>query len=343
MIERTVYVLIGLTLAGLAWLSVGLTQGYYADLMRYGGPGHWLQWSTLVSGVLLAVSFVLTAAAGIAGLFFLFISWAMEAPGDSLKDPRWCELLFREHPKRQLREWARSMRYFRFIRGSGGGMDDYGDRLAVALKADSHQDIERIFAALSPSDTGVPVRPSRDTVRVSGASVHIHDSGSNLELSITDSERPMEVTQAAVDAARSVETILEPLADKLVDPPRDDKHCVCPKYYPSFWQNEHAGTPGLPALDDHARNERVRNLAFLMVCLGAALLFLAAMAWRELSDEALVQSQSGSSVFAYLHGIGGTPLAVGVFLVPAAYFLSQARHVVRELKREQRRKRRRGR
>ena len=342
MIERTIYVLIALALAGLAWLSVGWTQGHYADLMRYGGPGHWLQWSTLVSGVLLAVSFVLAAAAGFAGLFFLFISWAMDAPGDSLKDPQWCELLFREHPKRQLREWARSMRYFRFIRGSGGGMDDHGDRLAVGLKADYGKDIQRILTALAASDPAAPLSRSSDFVRVRGVKVDIHDSGGKLELSIRDSEQDWEVTQAAVDAARSVETLLEPLVDMLIEPPQDDRHCVCPKYYPSFWHEEKAAALPTPtAREDHTRSERVRNLAFLMVCLGAGLLFLAAMAWRELSDEALVQSQSGNSVFAYLHDIGGAPLAVGAFLVPAVYFLFHARHVVRELKREHRRSRKR--
>ncbi len=50
MVERAVHVLIALALAGLAWLSAGWTQGHHADLMRFGGPGHWLQWPALVSG-----------------------------------------------------------------------------------------------------------------------------------------------------------------------------------------------------------------------------------------------------------------------------------------------------
>ena len=339
MVERFVYVLIALALAGLAWLSAGWTQAHHADLMRFGGPGHWLQWSALVSGTLLVAAFLLAAAAGIACLFFLFIAWALESPADSLNDPQWRELLFRDHPKRRLREWARSMRYFRFIRGPGGGMNDYGDRLAVVLKASSQQDIERILATLAAPGGRAPGSASHGGVRVSGARVDIRESGRNLELAITDSEQVGEVTQAVVDAARSVEAILAPLADKLIDPPQDDKYCVCPKYYPSFWQDEGAGSPTVPAPDDHAWSERARNQAFLMVCIGAALMFLAAMAWRALADVETATAGASNLVFTYLHGIGGASLAIGVFLVPGVFFLSHARHIARELMREQRRRR----
>ena len=78
-----------------------------------------------------------------------------------------------------------------------------------------------------------------------------------------------------------------------------------------------------------------------MIGISVALIFLAAMAWREPVDDALFQSVPTNIVFFTLHEIGGKPFAVGAFLLPAILFLLQVRYVFKTLKREERRRRKR--
>ncbi len=207
--------------------------------------------------ILIAGQLLLALAAALASLF---TGWASGPPTNPLQDAHWCEILFRDHPKARLRAWALSLRYFRFVRGSGGGMDDHGDCLMVALRFGSHQDLVQIFAALGVS--AVPLDPSAGgsghvafaarvpdpsadrvvestapgSIMIKGTPVSAYQQPGRLELSVGDQDKPYDVTAAAVESARQIEVLLAALADRLIDPPKDDQHCVCPKYYPSFWQ-----------------------------------------------------------------------------------------------------------
>lgn len=322
--------------------------------------------------LLIMLTGVFGLAAGLACLLCLLLAWGAGS-GDWLEDPQWAALLFRDHPKRQLVAWARALRFFRFIRGSGGGMDDHGDRLAVLLKAESQQDLERIFASLGVlsrplplelaagsggylvfepgmTSSGIPESPEPGIVQVGGVRVVAYRTPGRLELSITDIDKPTEVTQAAVDAARDVEARLSVVAGRIIDPPQDDKHCVCPAFYPSFWEDDsrrRAPADVPPSLEDiESAAQARRNRGLTMMWAGMALVFLAALAWRDLGwplpgigSPGAAKLQEG--VFAALHSIGGAPLAIGLFLVPGLVLLLGARREVRSAKREARRLRRR--
>lgn len=279
---------------------------------------------------------LLTLVTGLACLLFLMLPLTVESPEDLLKG-----FNFRDHSKQQLREWARSMRYFRFITGPGG-MLDHHDRLAVILKLTAPEDRDRIAAALGVEGRVLPGSPMPGVIVVNGVEVCVYDKSLELELSITNADEPYGVTQTTVESARSVELYLDRVADKVSDPPQDNSLCLCPKYYPSFWQEEKTTVSAQPTEEDFRISmERRRNQAYLMMSLGAALIFLAVMAWREPFDEALVQSAPPNIVLAYLHEIGGKPFAVGAFLLPAILFLFQVRYVFKAIKREQRRRRKR--
>ena len=208
--------------------------------------------------ILIAVQ---TLLGGAAALLSMFVGYCSLPEVDPLKDPAWCEILFRDHPKARLRAWAQSLRHFRFVRGSGGGRDEQGDCLMVVLRASSRQEVEGIFTTLGvgtcssprdPSESGMRgvdsaeksseksaarlvESPASGSLMLNGARVFVDRKWDQLELSISDPEKPYEVTSTAVEMAQRIESLLDPLADKLVEPPRDDRHCVCPKYYPSFW------------------------------------------------------------------------------------------------------------
>ena len=336
--ERFIYLSIAVVLAGASALFALWMHGNYIELASQGGFDQWIrQPGTLI---LIAFSATLALLAGAASLLFLLMVWTVESPEDILNDAHWCELLFREHPKRQLREWARSMRYFRFIRGPGGGMTDHGDRLAVLLRAESPLEVDRAFAALGVPERTASASPVPNRIQVEGVDVSVYHANGRLELSITDSRQPYAVTQAAVDAARSVELLLERLAGMLVEPPQDDRHCVCPRYYPSFWQKEGRKLEEIPAAGSSTAGERRQNQAVLLGSLGVMLLFLAIMAWRQLEASHGVPMESANPVFGSLHDIGGIPLATGIFLIPGLLFLFLARRILRNLKREKRRMRR---
>jgi hypothetical protein len=178
------------------------------------------------------------------------------------EESRWQLYLYETHSEQVLRSWAHALQYFRFCRAYGGHAND-GDQLLVAIQLQSEQDLLEIFGALR-----IPVEPTTEReprsvlsapselarlppkiplvhipgffqpghCSIAGAHVHAWVQTGRLELSIADAQSPYDVTVAAVESARAVERLLDPLAGRLLDPPQDNKNCICPKYYPSFWQ-----------------------------------------------------------------------------------------------------------
>ncbi len=149
-------------------------------------------------------------------------------------------------PKIRTRDLARTLRYFRLIRGPGG-MLDHGDRLEVILRADTHADIVEIFATLGVQHVPQPPTYSRaeaqnidfeeidpsdgsrrnpyppGLVMIGGVPVNPLLWGFELILMITDRDLPYEITPAAIDDARSVEAKLELLADRVIDPRKEKR------------------------------------------------------------------------------------------------------------------------
>jgi hypothetical protein len=183
-----------------------------------------------------------------------------------MSDFYWEQYLYMQHSEAEIGAWARALRFFRYCRAYGGQSND-GDQLLVALAIGSEPDLIEVFTRLGIPLVQLPLDIPRPTPGVSYLASeyakfrnpirdypHIEQPGyvrladvkafawyhpGRLKISITEEEDPYEVSARAVQSARTVESLLLPLADRLIDPPQDDRNCICPKFYPAFWA-EHA-------------------------------------------------------------------------------------------------------
>ena len=178
------------------------------------------------------------------------------------QDQRWLDWLYERHSQTELTEWALSLEYFRYCRAYGGHAND-GDELKVALRYSSEGELRslcemmRIPLEEMPPDaprpvTGVSYRGDEfakflsyvdnfphirqpGQVSLNGVSCFAWIYPRKIELSIADASDPYEVTPRCVEGARAIEPLLRRLSGSIDDPPRDNKHCICPKYYPGVW------------------------------------------------------------------------------------------------------------
>lgn len=232
---RVFFLLLAFGMGGLAYLCGGWAITTWQTPVGDADFIHWLAFGT---------QGLLAMGTGLAAMILVLASLP---EGDPLKDGRWTEILYREHPRAELRTWARSLRYFRFVRGSGGGMDDHGDCLRLALRAPSLAEIEAILAqlgatALPPFSDRIdrPDGPIGESISIQIGNTPLtgYLCFGRLELSLADQKDAWRVTQDTVNTALSLEPLFDDLADRLIDPPQDDRHCLCPKYYPAFWGPE---------------------------------------------------------------------------------------------------------
>ncbi len=206
----------------------------------------------------------------------------------------------KDEQKVRLRARIKALKYFRLIRGPGGGMADHPDRLAVEFEAWSHEDIEEITAALSASARPLPLDESANgfghilfTDRVGMATpgeftawdvkLETFRKPGSLEMFIVGEDNAYRIMMSAVEAARSLEPRLAKVAHRMVN---------------------------LPARKDANPAPQAGGLALTMMLAGAALLILAAMVWFRVGE-----LTSSPAVFAPLHELGGSPLVIGAFLV----------------------------
>jgi hypothetical protein len=175
---------------------------------------------------------------------------------------RWTDYLYERHPSAQLGAWARELAYFRFCRAYGGHAND-GDHLLVSLRVETRTDLLGTLSALAvpvrrlSADQAQPVpgvaysaaefsrfpapisrfpgisQPGH--VEIAGQRAHVWSNGDRLTISVADIVDHYSVTDAAVASAKSIEALLVPIASHVVDPPQDDRNCVCPRYYPDLW------------------------------------------------------------------------------------------------------------
>lgn len=177
---------------------------------------------------------------------------------------RFQQYLFRDHSEAELRRWATSLRFFRYCRAYGGHAND-ADRFAAALRVETRADLEAVCGALGlgltrlPADAPQPVpgrsytgaeiasfrsripdfpgfeQPGRQTL--ASAPVRAWVQSHRLQLAIDGSDAGgYAIGERDFEAARAVDRLLEPLAERVVDPPQDDDHCLCPKHYPAWWE-----------------------------------------------------------------------------------------------------------
>ncbi|WP_405590190.1 hypothetical protein [Streptomyces sp. NBC_01190] len=178
---------------------------------------------------------------------------------ERIYDPRWESWLYGRHSRGQLGDWARRLRLFRYCRAVGGHAND-GDTLQVAIRAETEAEVLAVFDLLGISPVVVPEDKGRPTpgvaypaaeflafpnrigqfprlaqpgwTRIAGEDVFVYVHSARLELILSDG---YEVTERQVASAQNIEPVLEVLAERIIDPPTDNPHCVCAKYYPDLW------------------------------------------------------------------------------------------------------------
>ena len=170
----------------------------------------------------------------------------------------WSRWLFQEHPEQRLRQWARRLEVFRFVRAYGGHAND-GDELVASFCYDSPDDLKSQLAGLGillRTHELAPPQPEPGKSyssaefasfpslivgtlieqpkwqSINGQKVYIWCHAGIVKLSISDG---YEVTEGCVLAAERVEQALSALALTRIDPPVDRAHCICPKFYPQYF------------------------------------------------------------------------------------------------------------
>jgi hypothetical protein len=180
---------------------------------------------------------------------------------------RWEQYLFKEHSRERLAAWARRLAFFRFCRAWGGQAND-ADQLLVAFRIDSEDDLLDVLGILSIPEKRVPHGTAQPTagvayrldefmkfpnimlnhrtmeqpgfVTIAGQNAYawVHPgSPEKLTLSLANREGSEAVSDQIVAAAERIESRLQPLAQRVIDPPQDNRHCICPKWHPEIWNS----------------------------------------------------------------------------------------------------------
>ena len=172
---------------------------------------------------------------------------------------RWHQYLFENHPESLLRAWALKLRLFRFCRAYGGHAND-SDSLDVVFPYGREEELLAFCASLGidlvrysgrppQPEPGVSYRgdvydkfpsliPNTQWIRqpghclVAGQKAFIWCDRSEIRISLGFSHA---VTDEDVSSAQEIEAILERSPLRPRDPPTDNEHCICPKYYPSYF------------------------------------------------------------------------------------------------------------
>jgi len=148
---------------------------------------------------------------------------------------------------------------FRFCRAYGGHAND-GDSLAVTFPYSSFEDLMSFFVSLGIELVHYPERPTQPEpgvaypggvfaqypslipntrwlkqpghCQIAGHKVFAWCHPDVIRISISSD---YDVTEGDVASAQLVEKALAEAPLQHRDPPSDDEHCICPRYYPAFF------------------------------------------------------------------------------------------------------------
>lgn len=171
----------------------------------------------------------------------------------------WTRYFFEAHPETTLRQWAKRLSMFRFVRDLGGHAAD-GDSLHVVFAYKTTEDLFRFFDYLGLKlrthderppqpepgksypmhefDAFPSLIPKTEWIEqprhctISGHPVFGWCAGGKIKLSLGAN---WQVDDSHVVIAEQLEPILKSAPLPWVDPPVDDRRCVCPKYHPDFF------------------------------------------------------------------------------------------------------------
>jgi hypothetical protein len=172
---------------------------------------------------------------------------------------RWKQYLFESHPESILRAWANRLRLFRFFRAYGGHAND-GDSLDVAYRYQGVDELRMFFSYLGINlvtydeqppqpKAGVSYRgeefgrfpsliPATEWIQqpghclIAGQRAFVWCERGTIKISVGEQYR---VTESHVQAAEAIEQLLLAISLERVDPPVDNEHYICPKYYPAYF------------------------------------------------------------------------------------------------------------
>jgi hypothetical protein len=173
---------------------------------------------------------------------------------------RWTQYLFEGHSEAELKKWARRLHLFRFFRAYGGHAND-ADSLDCAFSYQSETDLERFFSVVGiqmvrfdtkPPQPGPGVSyPGDEFARfpslirgtewvqqpghceIAGNRAFIWCEAGQIKVSASTT---YDVTEADVENAERLEQVLRHVPLEVLDPPQDNQHYICPKYYPDFFK-----------------------------------------------------------------------------------------------------------
>lgn len=166
----------------------------------------------------------------------------------------WKQFLFRANGENNIRNWARRLHLFRYVRGFGGMSNDGDDLRAVYPYRDNHELLEFFkFVGIkavqyqeeppqkSPGRTvqgkvlirGADWIEQPGVCQIAGQKVFVWCLNGKIQVNVSDG---YEVTEGAVVRAEIIEKLLKDAPLPRLEPPLDDKHCVCPKYYPEYFR-----------------------------------------------------------------------------------------------------------
>lgn len=175
---------------------------------------------------------------------------------ESIYPDPWQEYLFKPQPEATIRDWARRLQLFRYLRAYGGMSNDADELMVVFL----YQNMDELigffrFAGIpfvqhqeEPAQS-YPGRTVQDKslirgtkwteqighCEIAGQKVFVWCTEDQIRIGISDT-KAWTVYEAEVVRAEIVEKLLKDAPLPRLEPPRDDKHCICPKYYPEYFQ-----------------------------------------------------------------------------------------------------------
>ena len=173
------------------------------------------------------------------------------------------QYMFAEHDQATLQRWASQLSYFRFCRAFGGHAND-GDQFLVVLRYLNESGYRSILESLglkpkliAPDDKAVTSRksyPVSETqeykfaikdlphleqmgwCEINDCRCHVWASLGRLSISVAGAnDDAYRVAEPDFENAKSIETKLGAMRKFVIDPPRDDRNCICPRYYAGFF------------------------------------------------------------------------------------------------------------
>ena len=200
---------------------------------------------------------------------FGFNSFKKEVPYAQPQAPlrtdedRWLDYLYHPYGREAVVRWAVTLPRFRFVKAYGGFAGD-GDALRVAFRTGSEAEVlevlERLGVAVVRYPVGTPqpkagmaLTPEEFAkypslvyayptlgqpgwTQVMGEAVNVWVGRDRVQLDVADPVNRWTVSDEAMRMAQRLEPIVENLAARVIEPPQESRHCVCPRYYPELFE-----------------------------------------------------------------------------------------------------------